>query len=64
MNSQLEEIASEIVKMKKELAALEAEEVTKDEARERRSAVLRETRKIQSLIMGRKTTVGFNVEIC
>jgi hypothetical protein len=64
LNSQLQQIASEIVDMKKELAALEAEEVTKDEAKERRSAVVRETRKIVDLIADRKTTVGFNVEIC
>jgi len=57
LNSQLQQIASEIVDMKKELAALEAEEVTKDEAKERRSAVLRETRKIVDLIADRKTTI-------
>jgi len=57
LNSQLQQIASEIVDMKKELAALEAEEVTKDEAKERRSAVVRETRKIVDLIADRKTTI-------
>ena len=49
---------SEIVKMKKELAELQAEEVRKDEARERRNAVLREKGEIEAEINQRWGQVG------
>ena len=64
MKGQLRFIASEIVNTKIELVELQAEEVRKDEARERRNAVMRETGKIEALINQRRGQVGYNVENC
>jgi len=54
LRSQLDNVASEVVKFTNTLADLQAEEVLKDEAKERRSALTRETEEIDDLINRRK----------
>jgi len=54
LRSQLDDVASEVVKFTNMLADLQAEEVLKDEAKERRSALTHETEEIDDLINRRK----------
>merc|ERR1712166_307847 len=54
LRSQLDNVASEVVKFTNMLADLQAEEVLKDEAKERRSALTHETEEIDDLINRRK----------
>ena len=63
MRSQLDNVASEVVKFTNTLADLQAEEVLKDEAKERRSALTRETEEIDDLINRRKDKVGLILRI-
>merc|ERR1711865_697720 len=57
LRSQLDNVASEVVKFTNTLADLQAEEVLKDEAKERRSALTRETEEIDDLINRRKDQI-------
>merc|ERR1712166_610680 len=57
LRSQLDNVASEVVKFTNMLADLQAEEVLKDEAKERRSALTRETEEIDDLIYRRKDKI-------
>ena len=62
LRNQLDNVASEVVKFTQMLANLQAEEVSKDEAKERRSALTREMDAIDFLIKLRIAKVGYNIE--
>jgi len=57
LRNQLDNVASEVVKFTQRLADLQAEEVSKDEAKERRSALTRETEEIDHLISRRRDKI-------